>query len=155
MAFGKLDFRVDLNLSHVVEESLAKPSNPLQPKIMIPNLQEIINDQKTTAEAPLNDAHQSIFSVPESDDDAFFKSFHTMPEFDSHYEDLVKSNPDLVSSFSIGKTYEGREIRGIHIQGQKDPAKPSKEIVFHGGIHAREYIGPVSLESKNLNNRPL
>ncbi|KAJ8329002.1 hypothetical protein O5D80_002962 [Batrachochytrium dendrobatidis] len=43
-----------------------------------------------------------------------------------------------VTQFSLGKTYEGRDITGFTF------GTGSKNIVFNGGIHAREWIAPAA-----------
>lgn len=49
----------------------------------------------------------------------------------------ANSNVEVVTA---GKTYEGREIKGIEItNGQNLPG-----IIFESGIHAREWIGPAA-----------
>jgi len=53
----------------------------------------------THAEAQWYDSYQDLTSI-----------YGRLDEFQTSY-------PDLVSSFSIGDSYEGREIRGIRISG--------------------------------------
>jgi murein tripeptide amidase MpaA len=42
----------------------------------------------------------------------------------------------LASKFSIGKSFENRDIIGLKIEGNRN-SKPA--ILYHGGIHAREW----------------
>nr|KAJ3415597.1 carbamoyl-phosphate synthase (glutamine-hydrolyzing) cpa2 [Polyrhizophydium stewartii] len=72
---------------------------------------------------------------------SFFSKYHTIEELHAYYDDLAERFPGLVAPFEIGKTFQGRTIKGIHITGNGTAAS-KREIVFHGGMHAREWIGP-------------
>ncbi|KAH6563800.1 hypothetical protein BASA50_004513 [Batrachochytrium salamandrivorans] len=74
----------------------------------------------------------------------FFTKYQSIEALHSYFKGLAGLYPHLVETFSIGKTYEGRDILGIHIHSKESPNKVAnpKEIVFHGGTHAREWIAP-------------
>ncbi|KAJ1330514.1 hypothetical protein BSLG_009276 [Batrachochytrium salamandrivorans] len=74
----------------------------------------------------------------------FFTKYQSIEALHSYFKGLTELYPHLVETFSIGKTYEGRDILGIHIHSKESPNKVAnpKEIVFHGGTHAREWIAP-------------
>jgi len=68
---------------------------------------------------------------------AFFDHFPTWEETNIWLNAIQDVYPDNTERFIVGRTYEGREIRGIKlfVSGQ------SKRAVFlQGGIHAREWI---------------
>jgi hypothetical protein len=67
---------------------------------------------------------------------------------------LLTSNPtqhvtwwrELQGSFAnqsnmttSGKSFEGRDIFGLHLWGAGGPGKPA--VLYHGTVHAREWIG--------------
>ncbi|KAL7287595.1 hypothetical protein TKK_0018242 [Trichogramma kaykai] len=69
------------------------------------------------------------------------KKYHTLDEIYQWFELLTKQYPDLVSIIEVGKTYEGRTIKGVKISyGSKNPG-----IFIEGGIHAREWISPATV----------
>jgi murein tripeptide amidase MpaA len=43
-----------------------------------------------------------------------------------------------------GKSFEGRDLYGIHMWGQDGPGKPA--VYFHGTVHAREWISAMVVE---------
>jgi len=49
-------------------------------------------------------------------------------------------NSPLVTLVNAGKSHEGRDILGLKIEGASRIARPA--ILYHGGIHAREWISP-------------
>ena len=78
-------------------------------------------------------------------DIAYFDSYH---DFEGHLqfiEDLQASFPDNSEVFVAGQSLEGRDIQGIHIYGADGPGtKPA--IVWHGTVHAREWIVAPTVE---------
>ena len=115
-------------------------------QVLFANVQELIDNQRIPA-VQANPGQQIVLTThgDDNDDDSFFRSFHEYAEIQSHFDDLCKKNPHLVTSFTIGKTFEGRPINGVHIKSPNQTSANLREIVFHGGIHAREWIGPVRI----------
>ncbi|XP_063831078.1 uncharacterized protein LOC135080360 [Ostrinia nubilalis] len=69
-----------------------------------------------------------------------WRSFFRLRDIYSWLKDLSKQNPTEVKMFSIGKTYENRNIYAVRIilRGSKRRSK----VIVEGGIHAREWISP-------------
>lgn len=60
------------------------------------------------------------------------------------YLDVLVDKYPFVTQFEIGKTYEGRPIRGIKIaKGTSGTKRPG--IFIEGTIHAREWISPATV----------
>lgn len=53
---------------------------------------------------------------------------------------LEKDYPELVSVETIGKSYEGRNLKVVQISTNRSAGKPL--IFMDAGIHAREWIAP-------------
>ncbi len=74
---------------------------------------------------------------------SFHQKYHNLDEIRAFYADLVAKYPDLCEEFSIGKSYEGRAITGIRIHGKRSISNTT--LLFHAGIHSREWIGPAMI----------
>lgn len=97
-------------------------SRNLTHRVMIEDVQELIAQQ----------AQEKANKVEKS----FHKSYHDLQDIYGFMEGLAKKYAEA-SVFSIGQSYESREIKGIEIKfGENLP-----EIIFNGGMHSREWIG--------------
>jgi len=72
--------------------------------------------------------------------DEFFNTFRTYDEIQAWVR--RHANNTLCSLITVGKSYQGRDIIGLKIEGNTN-VKPS--ILYHGGIHAREWISPTTV----------
>ncbi len=69
----------------------------------------------------------------------FYADFRTYEEINARLDLLATTRPDLVETFTIGQSIEGRDIRGVRITGTGgDPDKPG--VLFNGCQHAREWV---------------
>lgn len=79
----------------------------------------------------------------QSDDLSWYDTYHPYADHVQYFKDLHASflnNSELISS---GTSYEGRDIYGLHLWGAGGPGKPA--VLYHGTVHAREWISaPVS-----------
>ncbi|CAG2176801.1 unnamed protein product, partial [Oppiella nova] len=73
-----------------------------------------------------------------SGDDYDYENYHNLNEINNELKRVSKVFANITRLFSLGQTYEKREIYAIRIA--KDYNK--KIIVFECGIHAREWISP-------------
>lgn len=74
---------------------------------------------------------------------SYFNSYHSWAEHNQFLVDLQASFPSNSELFTVGTSVEGRTIRGIRLWGT---AKGKKAVVWHGTVHAREWlVAPVSL----------
>lgn len=70
-----------------------------------------------------------------------WERYWTLEEINDWMDLLVVENPGVVSSFSIGTSYEGRTIRGVKVNvGGTD----KKSIFFESMIHSYEWIAPAT-----------
>lgn len=56
---------------------------------------------------------------------------------------IAADNPKIASTFNIGKSYEGRDLRVIKI-GSPDMRSKKPVIFIDGGVHAREWVAVTS-----------
>ena len=53
---------------------------------------------------------------------------------------VAAAHPDIVSVFSIGKSYQGREMWAAKVSDHVNVDEPEPEILFDGGTHADEHM---------------
>lgn len=68
------------------------------------------------------------------------EDYHTYDELTAEIQAVAAAHPDIVEIFSIGRSYEGRELWAAKISDnvQIDEAEP--EALFVGHYHAREHL---------------
>ncbi len=67
-------------------------------------------------------------------------AYHNYAEMVSDIQAVVAAHPLIVSSFSIGKSYEGREIWAAKISDNVATDEAEPEVLFLGLHHAREHL---------------
>jgi murein tripeptide amidase MpaA len=67
-----------------------------------------------------------------------FEYYHTYAENEQIIDAAVAAHPSIAMKFSIGKSYEGREIWGIKISDNVATDENEPEVFIHGLTHARE-----------------
>ena len=70
----------------------------------------------------------------------WYNNYRSLAEYNARLDEMLADHPDLASPISLGTSFEGREIRGLRITGTGDSSVAKKTVVFHGLIHAREWI---------------
>ncbi|RSL55708.1 hypothetical protein CEP54_009232 [Fusarium duplospermum] len=70
---------------------------------------------------------------------SWFNTYHNYSEHLGFFEDLNAAFPTNSEIFVAGKSYQGRDIYGIHFWGKGDKGK-KPAIYFHATVHAREWI---------------
>ncbi|KAJ4157106.1 hypothetical protein NW754_008748 [Fusarium falciforme] len=70
---------------------------------------------------------------------SWFNTYHNYTDHRGFFEDLHAAIPTNSEIFVTGKSYQGRDIYGIHFWGKGGKGmKPA--IYFHATVHAREWI---------------
>lgn len=70
-----------------------------------------------------------------------FATYHSFDSIYKNLDDLAKQYPDKVEIIVGGKTYEGREIKGVKVSFKAN----NPGVFIEGGIHAREWISPATV----------
>lgn len=70
-----------------------------------------------------------------------FESYHTLWEIYKNLDDLAKQYPTKVKVVVGGKTYVGRQIKGVKVSFKDN----NPGIFLEGGNHAREWISPATV----------
>jgi hypothetical protein len=69
---------------------------------------------------------------------AGFGHFHTYPEVKAAIDSAVANHPGIARSFSIGRSYQGRQIWAIKISDNVSSDENEPEVFINAQIHARE-----------------
>jgi carboxypeptidase T len=67
-------------------------------------------------------------------------AYHNYAEMYADAQAVTAARPDLVSLFSIGKSYEGRELWTVKISDNVSQDETEPEVLFMGLHHAREHL---------------
>jgi murein tripeptide amidase MpaA len=97
--------------------------------VFIDNVQRLIDEELAYSEELAQTA-----SVSSSDSANFFKDCRSTNE----YMEFLNALPGT-TEFTIGTTFENRIIKGVKF------GTGEKQIVYNGGIHAREWITPATV----------
>ncbi|CAH0588959.1 unnamed protein product [Chrysodeixis includens] len=101
--------------------------------IMIDDLQQRINEENPPLdenELELQDRRGHRMT---------WKQYHRLEDIHGFMDYLAKTYPSIISVNTIGKSYEGRELKILRIS---DGKAGNKAVFIDGGIHAREWISP-------------
>ncbi|KAF4960803.1 hypothetical protein FSARC_10355 [Fusarium sarcochroum] len=83
-----------------------------------------------------------IYAVPS---ESWFTAYHSYNDHLQFLKDLQSSFPTQSEVVSLGTSFQGRTLTGIHIWGSGGKgSKPA--VVFHGTVHAREWIATMTAE---------
>jgi len=84
------------------------------------------------------------FACDSSAQTEWYNDYKDLGNIYGKLDEFEASYPDLVSSFSIGQSYEGRDIRGIRISGSGGTKSTRPAVLLNGTQHAREWISPMT-----------
>ncbi len=67
-------------------------------------------------------------------------AYHNYAEMTAEVQQAATAHPDIVSAFSIGQSYEGREMWAVKVSDNVAVDEAEPEALFIGQHHAREHI---------------
>ncbi len=67
-------------------------------------------------------------------------AYHNYTEMSDEVLQVANAHPDIVSRFSVGTSYEGRELWAVKISDNVAADEDEPEVLFVGQHHAREHI---------------
>jgi carboxypeptidase T len=70
-----------------------------------------------------------------------YEGFHTYAEVAADVAATAAAHPDIVSRFSIGKSYQGRELWAVKISDNVAVDENEPEVLYDGGTHSDEHMG--------------
>jgi hypothetical protein len=68
------------------------------------------------------------------------EAYHNYAEMSDEILTVANAHPDIVSRFTIGQSYEGRELWAVKISDNVAVDEDEPEVLFIGQHHAREHI---------------
>lgn len=85
------------------------------------------------------------FDLTEHDDfnvasDIFFKEYRPLKTIYAWLDMMKETFPDLVEIEWLGQTFEGRDMKALHLSAPTGLNPEKKTIVLTAGVHAREWI---------------
>ena len=72
---------------------------------------------------------------------AGYKGYHSYTEVAAETAAVAAAHPDIVQRFSIGKSYQGRELWAVKISDNVATDENEPEVLFDGAHHADEHMG--------------
>jgi hypothetical protein len=106
-----------------------------------PDLEAHFADFFATEPVCNNDPLYCIGNATKSGVDSFYENYQRLDTIFTKMA-AIDSSSELVESFSLGSSYEGRDIRGFKITGASGFGGDKKIAVYNCGIHARVGISP-------------
>src|SRR5262245_51148741 len=68
--------------------------------------------------------------------------YHTYAEMVAELQALAAAHPSIVHLFSLGQSYEGRNLIGVRISDDANDNLSEPGVFFVGQHHAREHLTP-------------
>ena len=69
------------------------------------------------------------------------EGYHSYTELTTEVAAVAAAHPDIVSRFSIGKSYKGRDLWAVKVSDNVAVDEAEPEVMFDGGHHADEHTG--------------
>jgi len=76
--------------------------------------------------------------------DGWFNQYHDYNSTVTWIQQLVSQYSSLAKLVTVGTTYQGRTIYAVQVASKPYSGQP--QIVYDGGIHAREWISPATVQ---------
>ncbi|KAH8179486.1 zinc carboxypeptidase domain-containing protein [Sarocladium implicatum] len=78
------------------------------------------------------------------DDLSWYDSYHNYEDHIQYFNDLQRAFPNNSKVVSSGRSYQNRNIFGLHVWGDNGPGNPA--VLYHATVHAREWIAAPTVE---------
>lgn len=120
---------IEINLDIPTFVSVAKElkRRGMKYEIFLEDVQKAIDEE--------NSGTQHLFSTTGFD----YAKYNTLSDINTELSYLANRYSSIATKFTIGKSYEKRDIQAIKIQSQKGSSN-KRTIFINCGIHAREWI---------------
>merc|ERR1711887_316220 len=128
------DHAVDIMVPPSAQSTFIRTLNEegIKHEVMIEDAQSLIN---------LERAQSGKGKKVSADHDMTWTDYHSLEDMYS-FLDYLETTYDFVTTQSVGKSYEGRDMRLAKICKGECGSKPA--VWIDGGIHAREWVSPAT-----------
>ncbi|CCH41861.1 Carboxypeptidase A4 [Wickerhamomyces ciferrii] len=133
----------DLKIDLISKNQIIKDYPNLKFDIIIDDLAQSIYE--TYPSLPQQHQKQDQFQINKDQDfhtqsDIFFKEYRPLSTIYAWLDILKETYPDLVEIEWLGQSYEGRDLKAVHLSSPTGLNPTKKTIVMTAGVHAREWI---------------
>lgn len=105
----------------------------LDPRVVIENVQQLIDDERAEIER-----RRMLRDL------TWFENYHPYDDIVAYLQDLAGDHPDLARTYVVGQSHQGRDIHAIEFTGPGDPTgRPV--LFFNAAQHAREWASPTTV----------
>jgi len=135
------NLQLEQDLDFWQDPRIGRPSDIMVSPARLQDLEEFLNSHGIQFSVMIEDVeklHQSNqVKQPRTSSGFDWTDYHSHDDINTFIDELAASNAGWVSTASIGKSYEGRDIRVVKIE-KAGPGAPIAWI--DANIHAREWI---------------
>jgi murein tripeptide amidase MpaA len=111
--------------------SVMKQQGNNKVQVLSHSIQELINKERANATIGNED---------------YFADYRDYEQTMAYLKDIQKKHSNVASLFTLGTSWEGRQIVALKISTNKQAGKPRPTVFFNSMQHAREWIGvPVTV----------
>ncbi|KAF0289369.1 Carboxypeptidase B [Amphibalanus amphitrite] len=133
---GPVDVMVSPDVGRQLKEELTRSRSSYVVNIEDVQVREVaVETEVVNAEHPTA-PHADIGLTARSAFSLTWRKYHRLADHHQYLDFVADSYSRLCQTFSIGRSSEGRDIKGIKC------GKGKREIWIDGGIHGREWISP-------------
>ena len=112
-------------------EYLSPKINPIRYQVVMKDIGALIASQKL-----MHDIRPSMFNAA----DFAYDKYHTIDDIHAWIDQMVQTYPTLASTFTVGQSYEKRDMKGLKISSNKvarkldgTPVNKKKAVWWDGG----------------------
>jgi murein tripeptide amidase MpaA len=114
--------------------------------VMIENVQDLVDRELShTAAVRAQEAQGPGMNAGAAAADSFFNDYRNNTEIANWLNSLVASYPNLMTIQKYNVSYEGRDLKVVKLTSQVGVPSSKPIILWEGGIHAREWIGHMTM----------
>jgi murein tripeptide amidase MpaA len=141
-------YAVDLSCPFPQNESVVQAGASHTYRINVTNTGTLVDNITLTIDNPTSwTANFNNNPITKSDSDSQaskarpVNGYHTYSEIEAELNATVAAHPDICQLYSIGTTWESRQLWVLKISDNPTVNESEPEVYMNGGIHAREWIG--------------
>ncbi len=83
----------------------------------------------------------SLIPASETSPEHRLKGYYTYDQLTTLLQQLHTQYPTIFTYYSIGKTYEGRDIWVVQLENTQSPKQNKTAVLYFGGMHGNEPLG--------------